>query len=76
MTGSIRSVAIGVGAAVLALSLGACSQTTYGTGTSPGMQTLQDLAGIADFSGGQDKGKTDYSARPNLVAPPPGTPPP
>lgn len=74
MTGSIRSVAIGVAAAVLALALGACSQTTYGTGTSPGMQTLQDLAGIADFSGGQDKPKIKYAANPNLVAPPPGTP--
>ncbi len=77
MTGSIRSVCIGAAAAALALGLGACSQTTYGTGTPTGMQTLQDLAGIADL-GGQKKAGIDYAARPGLVAPPPGAalPPP
>jgi hypothetical protein len=73
MTGSIRSVSIGAAAAALALSLGACSQTTYGTGTTPGMQTLQDLAGIADLAG-PAKPSIKYAARPGLVPPPPGTP--
>lgn len=77
MTGSIRSVFIGVAAATLALGLGACNETTYGTGTAPGTQTLQDIAGIAVF-GGTAKEPVKYSARPGLVAPPPGTalPPP
>ena len=73
MTGSIRSICISVAAAALAVGLGACSQTTYGTGTSPGMQTLQDLAGIADFAG-PSKPKIAYQPRPGVVAPPPGTP--
>ena len=73
MTGSIRSVCIGVAAATLALGLGACNQTTYGTGTTAGMQTLEDLAGIADM-GGPAKEPIKYAARPQVVAPPPGTP--
>ncbi len=73
MTGSIRSVCIGVAAAAFALALGACNETTYGTGTSPGAQTLQDLAGIADM-GGQQQEPIKYHARPGVVAPPPGAP--
>lgn len=73
MTSSIRSIGVSVAAAALAIGLGACSQTTYGTGTSPGMQTIQDLAGIADLSG-SSKPPIKYEARPGLVAPPPGTP--
>jgi hypothetical protein len=73
MTSSIRSVCIGAATAALALGLGACNQTTYGTGTAPGMQTLEDLAGIADM-GGQQKDPIDYKARPKIVAPPPDTP--
>jgi hypothetical protein len=73
MTSSIRSIGVSVAAAALAIGLGACSQTTYGTGTTPGMQTIQDLAGIADL-GGQAKDPIKYQARPGLVAPPPGTP--
>lgn len=73
MTGSIRSVCFGVATAALVLGLGACSQTTYGTGTTPGMQTIEDIAGIADL-GGQKKESIKYAARPGLVAPPPGTP--
>jgi hypothetical protein len=68
---------MGVAAAALAYGLAACSETTYGTGTSPGMQTLQDIAGIADIAGPkQDPIK--YSARPGVVAPPTGAalPPP
>ncbi len=73
MTASIRSICIGAAIAGLALGLAACNQTTYGTGTPPGMQTLEDLAGIADF-GGSSKEPIKYSARPGVVAPPPGTP--
>ncbi len=73
MTGSIRSVCIGVAVATLALGLGACSQTTYGTGTTPGVQTLEDLAGIADL-GGQAKAPIKYTARPGIVQPPAGAP--
>ena len=73
MTGSIRSICIGAASAALALGLAACSQTTYGTGTPTGVQTLEDLAGIADF-GGSSKEPIKYSARPGVVPPPPGTP--
>ncbi len=73
MTGSIRSICIGAAIAALAFGLAACSQTTYGTGTPVGMQTVEDIAGIADL-GGQKKEPIKYSARPGLVAPPPGTP--
>lgn len=51
----------------LALALGAC--TTYGTGTTPAVQTVEDLAGIAALSGAkQDPIK--YKPRPKIVAPP------
>ena len=73
MTGSIRSVCIGAAIAALGLGLAGCTGATYGTGTPTGMQTLQDLAGIADL-GGQKPDPIKYSARPALVAPPPGTP--
>ena len=73
MTGSIRSVCIGVATAALALGLGACSQTTYGTGTPVGMQTIEDIAGIADL-GGQKKDPIKYTPRPGLVQPPTGAP--
>lgn len=73
MTGSIRSVCIGAAIAALGLGLAGCTGATYGTGTPTGMQTLQDLAGIADL-GGQKPDPIKYSSRPALVAPPPGTP--
>ncbi len=69
---SIRSLTTVAATAALGLALGACTNT-YGTGTPAGMQTLQDLAGIADL-GGPQKDPIDYKARPKLVAPPPGTP--
>ncbi len=73
MTGSIRSICIGAATATLAMGLAACDQTTYGTGTPVGMQTIQDLAGIADL-GPSKQGPIKYTARPGLVPPPPGTP--
>lgn len=50
----------------LALALGAC--TTYGTGTSPAVQTVEDLAGIASLSASKEP--IDYKPRPKIVAPP------
>ncbi len=73
MTGSIRSVCIGVAAATLAIGLGACTQTTYGTGTPVGMQTIQDLAGIADLASPKQD-NIQFAPRPGLVPPPPGAP--
>ncbi len=67
-----RRAAQGVGVAaplLAALALSACTSNTYGTGTSPGMQTLKDITGIAMLTGKQ-KDPIDYSPRPNLVAPP------
>ena len=56
--------------AVLALALAGCqSGMTYGTGKSPGMQTLEDLAGIAALSG-EKKEPIDYTPRPKVVLPP------
>lgn len=55
-------------AVVATFALAGCqSGMTYGTGTSPGMQTLTDLTGIA---GGGKKEPIDYEPRPGLVKPP------
>jgi hypothetical protein len=51
----------------LALVLAGCN--TYGTGTTPAMQTVQDIAGIAAL-GGEKKEPIDYESRPKLVPPP------
>ncbi|MEX0853515.1 MAG: hypothetical protein WD036_09585 [Bauldia sp.] len=59
-------------AATAAGALGAlagCSATTYGTGTSPGMQTLQDIVGLAALSN-EKKEPIQYRPRPPVVAPP------
>jgi len=58
-------------AAVVAagVALSACNSMTYGTGTSPGAQTLKDVAGIADLTG-KKKDKIDYEPRPSIVVPP------
>jgi hypothetical protein len=55
------------------LALAACTGTTYGTGTSPGMQTLEDLGGIVAL-GAPNKEPINYKPRPKIVAPPPGAP--
>lgn len=64
--GRLLGLALSVAAA---LALAGCSGTTYGTGKSPGMQTLEDLAGIAAMSG-EKKEPIDYTPRPKVVAPP------
>jgi hypothetical protein len=63
--------------AAAGVALSACNSMTYGTGTTPAMQTVQDLTGLAT-GGGKDREAIDYSPRPKIVAPPAGTalPPP
>jgi hypothetical protein len=53
---------------VLGVLLAGCNATTYGTGKSPGMQTLQDLTGMSAL--GQKDEPIDYRPRPKVVAPP------
>jgi hypothetical protein len=48
---------------------------TYGTGTSPGMQTITDVVGITALSP-EKKEPIEYSARAPIVAPPVATLPP
>jgi hypothetical protein len=53
-----------------AFALSACTTgNTYGTGTSPGLQTLKDISGIAMITG-EHQAPIDYQPRPSLVAPP------
>jgi hypothetical protein len=54
--------------AASALALTACSQTTYGTGTSAGLQTVTDLVKAASL--GEKKDPIDFNPRPPVVAPP------
>jgi hypothetical protein len=64
----------GLGAAGLALALAGCqSGMTYGTGVSPGMQTLNDVAGIVEMGDSNKKKDIDYSPRPPIVEPPVAT---
>jgi hypothetical protein len=51
-----------------ALALAGCSATTYGTGTSAGLQTITDFADAAKL--GVDKAPIDFKPRPPIVAPP------
>lgn len=69
----LRLIAVAAAGAALA----ACNSMTYGTGTTPAMQTVQDLTGLAT-GGKADQEPIDYSPRPKIVAPPPGAtlPPP
>lgn len=61
-----------VGVAVVAAALSGCmgNRMTYGTGTAPGKQTLDDLAGIVTFGANKAKPKVAYQPRPKVVAPP------
>jgi hypothetical protein len=52
----------------LAVTLAACSATTYGTGTSAGLQTVTDLVKAASL--GEKKDPIDFNPRPPVVAPP------
>jgi hypothetical protein len=55
--------------AAAGVSLSACNSITYGTGTTPGAQTLKDVAGITEITG-KKKEKIDYEPRPAIVVPP------
>ncbi len=55
---------------LLAVVVGGCSGMTYGTGVSPGKQTLEDITGLVSL-GSKDKQPIDYAPRPPIVAPPP-----
>lgn len=60
-----------VAAVVMAFALGGCvSGTTYGTGVSPGKQTVDDIVGLVSLGGSKEKSKIDYEPRPPIVAPP------
>jgi hypothetical protein len=68
----------GVVLAGAALAVSGCqSGMTYGTGKSPAMQTIEDVTGLATFSG-PEKEAIDYKPRPEIVQPPAGStlPPP
>lgn len=56
---------------VIAVVLGACSSTTYGTGTTPAAQTVEDLSGILAM-GGKKAGEEPvvYAPRAPIVEPP------
>jgi hypothetical protein len=71
MTKSVPSrLPAGAFLAGLALALAGCqSGMTYGTGKSPGMQTLEDVVGIASLSS-ERKEPINYQPRPTIVPPP------
>lgn len=56
-----------LGVAALAVALGGC--TTYGTGVSPGRQTVSDLTGVVSLGSGK-KEPIEYTQRPPIVTPP------
>jgi hypothetical protein len=53
------------------LALGGCmgDRMTYGTGTTPGKQTMDDITGLVSL-GGKSKPYVAYQPRPKIVAPP------
>jgi hypothetical protein len=55
-----------------ALALGGCmgDRMTYGTGTPPGRQTLEDIGGLVSLGGNKQKPIVRYQPRPKVVAPP------
>ncbi len=70
---SVRALRLGVLAVGVAVLAG-CSTVTYGTGTPTTAQTLQDVAGIVDFT--RDRDVIVYEERPGLQTPPDATLPP
>lgn len=71
MTNSVPSrLPAGALLAGLVLALASCqSGMTYGTGKSPGMQTLEDVVGLASISN-ERKEPISYQPRPGIVPPP------
>jgi hypothetical protein len=55
-----------------ALALGGCmgDRITYGTGTTPGKQTVEDIGGLVSLGASKGKPYVNYQPRPKVVAPP------
>ena len=53
--------------AAMAVAIGGC--TTYGTGVTPGRQTVNDLTGVVSLGSGK-KESIEYAQRPPIVTPP------
>jgi hypothetical protein len=68
--------AIAAGALALAGCMG--ERMTYGTGTTPGKQTLDDISGLVSLGASKSRPTVNYQPRPKIVAPPAnaGLPPP
>lgn len=58
------------GAIALAIILSGCSGTTYGTGVSPGRQTVKDITGLVNLGAKKDENPIEYTPRPAIVTPP------
>ncbi|WP_421722777.1 hypothetical protein [Bauldia sp.] len=56
------------GVLVMAIVLGGC--TTYGTGVTPGKQTVKDITGLVSLGASNRSDPIEYSPRPGIVAPP------
>jgi hypothetical protein len=56
--------------ALISAVLGGCASTTYGTGVTPGAQTIKDITGLVNMNGDK-KNSIDYKPRPPIAAPPP-----
>jgi hypothetical protein len=65
-SGALRAI----GVVSVGFALAGCNSMTYGTGTSPAVQTIEDVAGIVSLSGSRKKEEIDYSPRAPIVAPP------
>lgn len=65
----LHGVAMVVGGGLL---LGGCmgDRMTYGTGTTPGKQTVEDIGGLVSLGGSKGKQIVHYQPRPKVVAPP------
>lgn len=66
---STGRIVVGIALAGSAMALAGCQSTTYGTGKSPGMQTVEDLAGIA-MLGTPNEEPIEYRPRAGIVTPP------
>ncbi|MCP4386621.1 MAG: hypothetical protein GY798_35305 [Hyphomicrobiales bacterium] len=57
------------GVVALTVVLSGCAGTTYGTGVSPGRQTVKDISGLVTLKG-DDGEPIEYTPRPAIVTPP------
>lgn len=70
VTSNMRKNRAPLGLVLLAVVVGGCSGTTYGTGVPAGRQTVSDLTGIVTLGKGKDKEEIEYAPRAGIVAPP------